>query len=158
MKIAIDADCNGKDLKDVLVGYLTGEGYDVHDLDFASGKEGIDYPDVAVNLANGIRERTFDKGILVCGTGQGMAIMANKVPGVYAGACSDIYAAERLCKSNSAQVIALGALVTGAESAKAIARVFVESEFQGGRSLPKVEKIRRYESLYARSENEKVGQ
>lgn len=146
MKIAIDSDCNGDALKSQLVSYLTESGYSVQDLHFSATKDDVDYPDVAINLAHSIRDGQFDKGILVCGTGQGMAIVANKVPGVYAGACSDIYAAERLCKSNGAQIIALGALVTGLESAKSIVKVFVDSEFQGGRSAPKVEKIKGYEA------------
>lgn len=149
MKIAIDADCNGTQLKETLLEFLRASGFDICDLNHSEGLIDCDYPDVALNMATKIQAGEFEKGILICGTGLGMAIVANKVPGVYAGACSDIYAAERLCRSNNAQVITLGAQVTGPESAKVIVRVFLESTFDGGRSQPKVEKIHAIESRYA---------
>ena len=149
MRIAIDADCNGIQLKETLLNDLVASGFNLTDLNHSSGQVGCDYPDVALNMATRIQDGQFEKGILVCGTGLGMAIVANKVPGIYAGACSDIYAAERLCKSNNAQIITLGAQVTGPESAKAIVRVFMESKFEGGRSLPKFQKIQAIESRFA---------
>jgi len=145
MKIAIDSDCNGVDLKRILLEFLENCGFDISDLNYTENRSDIDYPDVAFNMAKEIQSTDYSKGILICGTGQGMAIAANKMPGIYAGACADVYAAERLCKSNNAQIITLGSQVTGSESAKAIVKAFVESEFQGGRSLPKVEKIKAFE-------------
>lgn len=146
MRIVIDSDCNGDDLKRALVDSLRGAGHEVVDLNFSAAHPESHYPDVALNLARKIQAGEFAKGVLICGTGLGMAITANKVKGVYAGACSDIYSAERLAKSNNAQVIALGAQVTGVESAKMIVRMFVESEFGGGRSQPKVDRIRSIEN------------
>lgn len=145
MRVVIDADQNGEELKKILVGSLREAGHEVVDLGYTAAHPESHYPDVAYNLARRIQTGEFAKGVLICGTGLGMAIAANKVKGVYAGACESIYAAERLAKSNNAQIITLGAQVTGAESAKMLVRAFVESEFQGGRSLPKVTRIREIE-------------
>lgn len=145
MRIVIDSDCNGHELKHALMAHLDNTGHEVVDLHFTDGKCECHYPDVALNLARKIQTGEFTKGILICGTGLGMAITANKVPGVYAGACSDIYSAERLAKSNNAQIIALGAQVTGIESAKLLVQTFVSSEFGGGRSLPKYTRIQEIE-------------
>ena len=146
MKIAIDADCNGTLLKEQLVQHFSLCGRPLEDLNFTGGNRDCDYPEVAINMARRIQQGDFDKGILICGTGLGMAIAANKVKGVFAGACSDIYAAERLAKSNNAQIIAIGALVTGPESAKTIVSAFLDSEFQGGQSERKIGKIRAFEA------------
>lgn len=146
MRIVIDSDCNGNDLKQALIAHLRDSGHEVVDLAFNVGAPECHYPDVALNLARRIQAGEFGKGILICGTGLGMAITANKVPGVYAGACSDIYSAERLAKSNNAQVICLGAQVTGIESAKLLVRTFIESEFGAGRSLPKYTRIQQIEN------------
>jgi ribose 5-phosphate isomerase B len=143
MRIAIDSDANGRDLKAALVEYLKAD-YEVVDLNYAEGAA-YDYPDVAFNLAAQVRDGQFDRGILICGTGLGMAICANKVEGIRAGACSDVYAAERLMKSNNGQVLCLGAQITGVETAKMLASAYLKSEFARGRSLPKVERIEELE-------------
>lgn len=143
MKIAIDSDVNGKDLKTALVEYLKAD-YEVADLNYAQGKA-LDYPDVAFNLASEVRDGKYDRGILICGTGLGMAICANKVEGIRAGACTDIYAAERLMKSNNGQVLCLGAQITGVETAKMLVAAYLRSEFAQGRSLPKVLRIEELE-------------
>jgi ribose 5-phosphate isomerase B len=114
---------------------------EVRDLAYVDSHTGCDYPDVAYNLAKQIRDGLHDRGILICGTGLGMAMCANKVQGVFAGSCTDIYAAERLIKSNNARVLTLGSQVTGPESAKMIIHAWIKSEFQGGRSLPKVQRM-----------------
>tara|TARA_R110000764_G_scaffold145244_1_gene232984 strand:+ start:7406 stop:7876 length:471 start_codon:yes stop_codon:yes gene_type:complete len=146
MKIAIDSDGNGSDLKGRIIDHIKGLGHEVEDLAYLRNHDDKDYPDVAYNLAKRIRDKEFERGILICGTGLGMAIMANKIPGVYAGACNDVYAAERLQKSNNAQVLTLGSKVVGEESAKLISEAFVRSGFQGGRSLPKFSRIQEIEN------------
>jgi ribose 5-phosphate isomerase B len=103
----------------------------------------VDYPDVAERVADAIRAGRSDRGILICGTGIGMAIAANKVPGVRAAQAHDVYAAERARKSNNAQILTLGARVIGPESAKTVVRAWLESEFAGGASTRKVEKLER---------------
>lgn len=142
MKIAIDSDKNGIELKKILIQHLSEIEYDITDLSYLDMHDQEDYPDVAINLANEIKNNKFERGILICGTGLGMAMCANKVPGIFAGTCSDVYSAERLVKSNDAQILCLGALVLGPELAKSIVSAWVNSTFQGGRSLPKVERMR----------------
>jgi ribose 5-phosphate isomerase B len=85
--------------------------------------------------------------VLICGTGLGMAMVANKVEGIFAGVCHDVYSAERLRKSNDAQILTLGARVVGPELAKTIVSAWLKSEFEAGRSLPKVERMRELERL-----------
>ena len=83
--------------------------------------------------------------MLICGTGLGMCMVANKVRGVYASVCHDVYSAERLCKSNAAQIITLGARVIGPELARTILTAWVQARFEGGRSAPKVARMRELE-------------
>lgn len=146
MKIVIDCDANGTALKQVITGFLREKGIDCRDLEYLAFHPDHDYPDVAFNLALKIRAGEYDRGILICGTGLGMAMCANKVKGVYAGTCHDAYSAERLAKSNDAQVLCLGAQVVGPEAAKMIVGAWMVSQFQGGRSLPKVRRIRELEA------------
>jgi ribose 5-phosphate isomerase B len=108
----------------------------------ADGSE-IDYPDVAERVALAVRDGRSDRAILICGTGIGMAIAANKIPGVRAAQAHDVYSAERARKSNNAQILTLGARVIGPESAKTVVHAWLESEFAGGASTRKVEKIDR---------------
>lgn len=147
MKISIDSDKNGAEFKKMLIEFLQEKNFSITDLNYLVTHENDDYPDVAVNLAKSIKDKVFDRGILICGTGQGMAMCANKVEGIFAGACTDVYSAERLVKSNNAQVLCLGALVLGNELAKMIVDSWVHSEFQGGRSLPKVERMHEIDNM-----------
>jgi ribose 5-phosphate isomerase B len=105
------------------------------------GPDAIDYPDVAERVAVAVRDGRADRAILICGTGIGMAIAANKVPGVRAAQAHDVYSAERARKSNNAQILTLGARVIGPEAAKTVVHAWLESEFAGGASLRKVEKV-----------------
>ena len=146
MKIAIDCDDAALDLKKALVEHLKSRGIDITDLNYLGEKEGAFYPEIGFNLALKIKNKEYERGILICGTGLGMAIIANKVEKVYAGVCHDVYSAERLCKSNDAQVITMGARVIGTELAKTIIDAWLGSEFQGGSSGPKVDQIRELEN------------
>jgi len=144
MKIAFDCDENGLPFKHAILKHLQDLGVDAADLNLLAQRK-VDYPDIAYNLAKRVAAGEFERGILICGTGLGMAMMANKVKGVYAGTCHDVYSAERLCKSNDAQVLTFGARVIGLELAKMIITAWVHSRFEGGRSLPKVERMRELE-------------
>jgi len=144
-KIAIDCDDAAVDLKNILLQHIKTRGMDITDLNYCSGNQGASYPEIGYNLANLIRSGEFDRGILICGTGIGMAIIANKVEGVYAGVGHDVYSAERLVKSNNAQVLTMGARVIGPELAKTVVDAWLKSEFEAGRSLPKVEKLQMLE-------------
>lgn len=141
MKIAIDCDEAGLPLKPAIVEQLRALGVEVVDLNLL-GQAPVDYPDIGHQLARRVASGEFERGILICGTGLGMAMVANKVKGIFAGTCHDTYSAERLCKSNNAQVLTLGARVVGPELAKSIVTAWVKAEFEGGRSLPKVERMR----------------
>jgi ribose 5-phosphate isomerase B len=146
MRIAIDSDDAGTELKRVISEHLRSLGADVEDLDLLKSSK-VDYPDIGYNLARRVGDKEFDRGVLICGTGLGMAMVANKVEGIFAGACHDVYSAERLRKSNDAQILALGARVVGSELDKTIVSAWLKSEFEAGRSLPKVERMRELEQL-----------
>lgn len=149
MKIIIGSDHNGLGLKTALVEHLKSLGVECDDIGTYS-QDPVDYPDVAERLAVDIAKGDHARGILICGTGIGMAIAANKVPGVRAAQAHDIYSVERSRKSNDAQVLTLGAQVIGPETAKLLVNAWIKSDFEGGRSAPKVEKINRIDSKYRR--------
>ena len=146
MKIAIDSDSVAAELKAVLVQHLRKNGVEVADLDYVSAHGG-EYPDVGYNLARQIQAGRYDRGILLCGTGLGMAMIACKVRGVYAGTCHDVYSAQRLRASNDAQIITLGSRVVGPELAKTVVDAWLGSDFAGGGSGPKVERMKELEAL-----------
>jgi ribose 5-phosphate isomerase B len=144
MRVAIDCDDAAIDLKKIVYDHLKKQGINITDLDYL-GRNKADYPEIGFHLALEIQKRHYDRGILICGTGLGMAMIANKVEGVFAGTCHDAYSAERLKKSNDAQVLTMGSRVIGTELAKTIVDAWLRSEFQGGGSAPKVEKMRHLE-------------
>ena len=143
--VVVGADHNGRKLKDALAQHIREKGYTVVDLGVHSD-EPMNYPEIAVKLAEAVRDGNYDRGILVCGTGAGMAIVANKVPGVRAACIHDPYTAERARASNDAQVVTFGSLVIGPSAAKKMIDIWLESEFEGGRSLPKVEMIKQLDA------------
>lgn len=140
MRIAVGCDDIGLPLKMTLAAYLDELG--ITHVDYGARDDTpIDYPDVAAQVAEAIRAGKFERGLLICGTGLGMAIAANKVAGVRAATCHDVYSAERARRSNDAQIITMGSRVIGGESAKTVLRAWLEAEFQGGNSARKVHKI-----------------
>lgn len=145
MKLAIGCDEAACDLKDVLKKHLQEQGHEVTDFGTHDAKPVL-YPDVAFDVAERVAKGEFPRAVLLCGTGIGMAISANKVTGIRAAQCHDTYSAERASRSNDAQIITIGARVVGPELAKAIVDAWMRSTFDGGRSVPKVERIGAYES------------
>jgi len=145
--IIVGADHFGLPLKNILRDYLAGRGYTVKDAGVTSD-EPVDYPDVGAAVAEAVGRGEFARGILVCGTGAGMAIVANKVPGVRAVCINDPYTAERAVASNDAQIVTLGSQVVGPGAAVKLIDIWLESEFQGGRSAAKVEKIRKLDQQH----------
>jgi ribose 5-phosphate isomerase B len=145
MKIAIGCDEVACALKETLKAFIASEGHEVKDFGTFDGSPVL-YPDIAHAVATAVAAGKHDRGVLICGTGIGMAITANKVKTIRAAQCHDIYSAERARKSNDAQIVTLGALVIGPELAKMIVHAFLTSEFQGGRSAPKVQRIMDYEN------------
>ncbi len=150
MKIAIGCDNLAADLKKTVINYLKQqEKIQVEIIDLGvAGSNPVDYPDIAEKVAIEVSQGECERGILICGTGIGMAIAANKVPGIRAAQVYDIYSAERSRKSNNAQIITLGALVTGPSLATKLVEAWLYSEFQGGGSAPKVDKIMAIENRY----------
>ena len=151
-KIGIGADDAALQLKDVLLGHLKDKGYEVEDYSPTSAddakRDGVDYPDVAVAVAEAVARGEHDRAVLCCGTGIGVNITANKVPGVRAAQCHDAFSAERARKSNDAQVITMGQRVIGPELAKTVIDAWLASEFAGGSSAPKVRKMEEVDRRY----------
>jgi ribose 5-phosphate isomerase B len=147
VRIAIGCDEAAVSLTNVLRQHLKAKNIELKDFGVFSENK-VDYPDIAVKVAESVAAGECERGILVCGTGIGMCITANKVPGVRAALCHDTYSAERSRKSNDAQVITMGARVIGPELAKAIIDVWLVSEFAGGGSTAKVEKMKAVDERY----------
>jgi len=147
MKIGIGCDHLGLPMKEELVALLRERSIEFHDYGVCT-KDKVDYPDVAEKVACAVQRGECDRGILVCGTGIGMAIAANKVPGIRAAVVHDPYSAERSRKSNNAQIMAMGSLIIGPQLARSLASIWLDSEFQGGESARKVEKISKIEQKF----------
>ena len=148
--IALGADHAGFPLKEDLKSWLIARGHDVVDLGTQSS-ESVDYPDFAVGVGSAITAGKAERGVLVCGTGIGMAMAANKVPGIRAALCHDTYSAERAALSNNAQIITMGSRVIGPEVAKAIADSFLMNAFdENGRSAGNVKAINQVDAKYHR--------
>lgn len=146
MKIAIGADSAGKPLLDVIAAHLAGRA-DVEVVDLSQSRF---YADLAQKLAQQVVEGKHDRGILFCGTGIGVCISANKVPGIRAALTHDTYSAERAAKSNNAQIITMGARVIGPELAKSIVDTWLASEFDPqGASAGNVQAIDRLDAAKA---------
>lgn len=140
--IAIGCDPNANEMKLQLIQSLENNGYTVTDF----GSEDPIYANVAYEVATAVAEQRFDRGILICGTGLGMSIAANKIKGAYAALISDVYSAERARKSNDANIACFGAFTLGFKLIEQLALSFLTSEFVPDcPSQPKVDRIRYYE-------------
>ena len=148
--IAVGADDAAVHLKGVIAQYLKHRGIPVHDYGIFDD-ETVLYPDIALAVAQAVAEGKHDKGILLCGTGIGVSITANKVPGICAAVCHDLYSTERPRMSNDCQIMAFGSQVVGEELAKSLVDVWLKSEFQDGRSTPKVERVKEIEQSLSRT-------
>lgn len=143
MKIAIGCDPNAAELKQELKAFISGLGHECVDF---GGDDPI-YANTAVRLAKAVAAGECDRGVLICGTGIGVSIAANKVKGAYAALVNNVYQARRAELSNHANIITLGAQVTGAELAKCLVAAYLKEEFDPqSRSAPKVRRICEYEN------------
>lgn len=140
MRVVVGADHLGYQLKEIVAQQLRQGGNEVVDVGCFSTDE-VDYPDVAAQAARLVAVGDAERAVLVCGTGLGMAIAANKVPGIRAATVSDPYSAERAQKSNNAQVLCLGSRVIGEAVACMLVDIWMGSSFGGGASERKVNKI-----------------
>jgi len=137
-KIAIGCDPNADALKQAIIQHLADLGFECEDY----GSDDPIYANVAIDVAEAVAAGKHDRGILMCGTGIGMSIAANKVPGAYAALCSDAYSTERSIKSNNVNIMTLGEQVTGVQLAKSLVSIWMAAEYSpGGRSEPKIQRI-----------------
>lgn len=144
MKIAIGSDHGGFTLKETLKSHLEENGHEV--IDFGTdGPSSVDYPDYAEKVCKSVVSGETEKGILVCGTGIGMSIAANKMKGIRAALLSDVFSARATRQHNDANVMCLGERVVGAGLALMIADEFLSSEFEGGRHSKRIDKITKLE-------------
>jgi ribose 5-phosphate isomerase B len=140
MKIVFASDHAGYDLKCSLIEWLNQQNYEI--LDFGTySNDSVDYPDFAIPAAESITTGNADFGVLICGTGIGMCITANKINGILAANCMTPEIAQLAREHNNANVLTLGARFINSETAKQIVKAFIDSEFQGGRHIRRLEKI-----------------
>lgn len=145
MKIALGCDHRGLELKQKLISFLAETDYRYEDFgcyDLTS----VDYPDITEKVCKEVVAGKFEYGILICSTGIGMSIAANKIKKIRAALCSDIFSAARARKHNDANVLVLGGEVIGQALAWEITKVFLSTEFEGGRHLRRLEKVSRLEA------------
>jgi ribose 5-phosphate isomerase B len=145
MRVAIGADHAGVVLKDELKRTLDAMGVAYEDVG-TNGPASVDYPDFAVIVARGVHDGRFERGVLICGSGVGMAIAANKVPGIRAAAITDEETARLSREHNDLNVLALGARLLAPDRAEGILRVFLTTPFQAGRHQARVTKIHEAET------------
>ena len=138
--IVIASDHAGVDLKTQIIKVVEESGRKVRDLG-PTDESSVDYPDFAHRLAEAVANGEAEAGILICGTGIGMSMSANRHPGVRAALCHDAFTAEMARRHNDANVLCMGARVLGVGVAEQITRVFLDSEFEGGRHQRRVDKI-----------------
>ena len=142
MKIAIGCDPNAEAFKQELIPFIQGLGHEVTDF----GSEDTIYANTAIRVGEAVAAKEFERGILICGTGIGISIAANKVKGAYCALVTDVYQAQRAQLSNNANLIAMGSQVLGIELAKCLVKEYLANTFDpASRSLPKVQRIIQYE-------------
>lgn len=153
MRIAIGSDHAGYSLKTKFARYLEESGYDFRDFGVYSS-ERCDYPDIGLAVAEAVAGGEFDRGVLVCGSGVGMSITANKVPGIRAALCNDLITATFSRSHNDSNVLAVGERVVNPETAIEILRVWLSTEFSGEeRHIRRIRKISDIEKRYCKGVN-----
>jgi ribose 5-phosphate isomerase B len=144
MKVAVGSDHAGFALKEVIKEYLKTFPVEVEDFG-AFSPEPVDYPDVAQKVAEAVSRQSVDRGILICGTGIGMCMSANKFPGVRAALCHEPVSAYFSRAHNDANVLTMGGRIVGSELAKGIVKIWLEQAFEGGRHARRVEKMKAFD-------------
>lgn len=147
MRVAIGSDHAGYEAKQEVLQMLKEQGHEVRDMGTYSG-ESVDYPDVAMAVSESVARGEADRGILVCGTGIGMSITANKVRGIRAALCHDEFTARAAREHNDANVLAVGARTTAVHAILRIVDIFLSAQFAGGRHAVRVNKIAECERKY----------
>jgi ribose 5-phosphate isomerase B len=147
MKIALGSDHAGFPLKKVVIEYLQDEGIEFEDFGTFS-EDSCDYPDYALKVAEKVADKSYELGILICGTGIGIGIAANKVPGIRAALCGDTFSARASREHNNANILTMGQRVIGPGLAIDIVKTFLSAEFQGDRHQRRIDKITEIEKKY----------
>ena len=151
MRIAIGADHAGFDLKQILAAYLRQQGHEVIDKGTDS-TEPVDYPDFAEAVGNAVLAGAAERAVLVCGSGVGASVSANKIPGIRAGLCHDTYSAGQGVEHDDMNILVLGARIIGVEVARELVDRFVAAKFTGEeRHRRRVEKIKALERRYSKT-------
>ncbi len=148
MKIAIGSDHAGFALKEAIKKHLEAKGHTYKDFG-TFDESSVDYPDYAFYVGKAVQMGEYDRGILICGTGIGMSIAANKICGIRCALCHDVYSAKMTRKHNDSNVLAMGARVIGNTLALKVTDAWLEAEFEGGRHARRVEKISNIEDTMA---------
>ena len=143
MRIAIGCDHRGLNLKQFVMKLLTEMGYIYEDFGSYT-TDSVDYPDIAKKVAEAVAKGNFEQGILICDTGIGMSIAANKVKGIRAALCHDAFSAQRARRHNDANILCLGR-GEGQDIIPEIVEAYLTSEFEGGRHVPRLDKIKAME-------------
>lgn len=151
MKVAIAADHGGIDLKELFKKTLTELQIEFEDFG-AHSYESVDYPDYGVQVAKRVAAGEYDRGILICGTGIGMSIVANKIPGIRCAVVHDSFSAKATREHNDSNILAMGGRIVGPGLADDILRIWLKTEFLGGRHANRIGKITTIESKYGREE------
>jgi len=154
MKIAIGSDHRGFEVKRRIVTLLERLGHEAMDMG-PNSSDSVDYPDYAFQVARAVSEHRVDRGILICGTSIGMCIAANKVRGVRAAPCHDSITAEMSRRHNDANVLCLSADLLGGELVDRMVKIWLETEFEGGRHARRVDKVTRFEEETQQTGQEK---
>jgi RpiB/LacA/LacB family sugar-phosphate isomerase len=149
--IVIGSDHGGRSLKEELKSYLVSLGYDVRDFS-PDNNRAVDYPDIGLPAAREVSRGNVDRAILLCGTGLGMTILANKLPGIRACLCHDSYSARMSRAHNDSNVLVMGGRIIGPEPAKEIVRTFLDTPFEEGRHQRRLSKISDLEKSVHRGE------
>ena len=140
MKIAVGCDHGGLEHKNAIAEHLKSEGFEVEDFGIYENKS-VDYPEIALKVANSIKNGENELGILVCGTGIGLSLAANKVNGIRAAACSEHFSAKYTRLHNNSNILCLGGRVIGIGTALELCDIFVNTEFEGGRHQRRIDMI-----------------
>lgn len=149
MRIGVGNDHAAVELREIIIKYLKNAGHEVFEFGAKEGEK-CDYPVPGRDVAEAIAAGKLDKGVLICGTGIGISLAANKVPGIRAAVCSEPYSAKMASLHNNAQIIAFGARVVGSEMAKMIVDTFLSTEYEGGRHQNRLDIITEIEEKYSR--------
>lgn len=147
MNIAIASDHGGFELKEELKAFMEAMGVRCKDLGTTNG-ESVDYPDFGMELARRVSDGEFERGVLVCGTGIGMSIVANKFPKVRAALVWDTFTARMAREHNDANILVMGGRTTDKETAKEMVKAWLEARFEGGRHQRRLDKIREIEKMW----------